>query len=254
MAPPKDLVIIEPGGDTIISVSKKVGKITRRVAFQVSRALVVKLQLSGDVYDGNNYKISLTGSDAASIETIGVLLQCMSEYYRKNIPAERYIFSIDQVWRVLTLVSVKAGQHFLRGRYNVPSSVLRNWFSAWFDRHAKITTQYVYQTLLYPAFAFRDSESFAAVTKWLAYNATDKIQDRNPPINLPHLYETMRLPKEVLDAVNGARDVLRNRISGLLNQYMKQFLYASSPSGIQRWASIIKTLSTPWNACLKRSQ
>ncbi|KAI0452011.1 hypothetical protein F5B21DRAFT_355576 [Xylaria acuta] len=250
MAPPEKLVIIEQEGDTSIVVSKTTSHNTDQVQFQVSRDMVGKLKLSAD-----KSEIRLTSSNAASIKTIELLLRCIRKSSMRFLPGEFDLLPIKEIWGALTLVSVKAGQHYRRGRYNVPSSVLRKWFSAWFNNHIKIASQDEYEKLLYPAFAFRDSESFATITKWLAYNAVGQIQDRNPLMegkSLPHSYDDMHLPEDILDAVNGAPKVLKDRISEQLDQHMRRFQQDPSPCGIRAWGAIIETLLEPLEYMLKQ--
>ncbi|KAI1746925.1 hypothetical protein F4782DRAFT_470196 [Xylaria castorea] len=194
MATSHNPVKINPGcrGSKTIFVSKKFRETTEHMQFQVSHYALYRPRLLGD-----KYQIHLTDSDAASIKTVELLLRCLNDI---SLPSEFFEVSIDEVWRVLTLVDITAPQYSRAGKFNVPCNVLFDWFESWFGCNASgFTKRHQYEQLLYPTFVF-GSDYFCDVTRWLVWNVNGQLQDRNPLMedkNLSQSYGDMRLSKDV---------------------------------------------------------
>ncbi|GAW20509.1 hypothetical protein ANO14919_100150 [Xylariales sp. No.14919] len=223
MAQFEDLVVINPDGDTIITVCKSDndGSLDpQRVRFLVPHRVANSLKLSGD-----KYEIKVPSDDIVSIETIELLLWCVGdENYGSLMPAKFHAISIEEIWRLLTLVENAAFGFCRPGRYEIPSKILGDWFGTWFYCGYDHFTKTEYEQLLYPAFVIGNRPVFAAVTAWLAYNIAGDIQEGNPLIELKNDasfadYRGMHLPKQVICAVREAKKALRNKISRSLNAH-----------------------------------
>ncbi|KAI0466881.1 hypothetical protein F4859DRAFT_526365 [Xylaria cf. heliscus] len=247
MASTNDLVVIKPKGDSIITVSKTTNGIKEK-RFQVSRQVAERLKLPEARCD-----IRLTDSDAASINTIELLLRCISENDGQSLPDEFYTVPIDEVWRVLTLVDIQAVEHFRPGQYKVPCSVLRGWFATWFKSNvSSFTINDEYEQLLYPTFVIGDPETFGTVTRRLAYDVIGQIREQSPLLGdgslLSRSYRDMHLPKAVIRALRGAKAALRGKLIKLLDKHEQRFIGAHCPWRIQGLANFTRALLVPYDS------
>ncbi|KAI1168150.1 hypothetical protein F5B18DRAFT_267709 [Nemania serpens] len=213
MASSDNLIALDPSSDAVIVVTKTInGKTEEKVRFQVLYHVASAMKRGRGV----RTKIQLTERDAASLKAVELLFRCMGSSNLESLPTEFFSLPIDEVWCVLTLVDITALRHHRRGRFDVPCSVLQKWFAAWFKRMSpELTTSDEYEGLLYPAFALCERDVFAAVTKWLAYNAVGQIREKNPLVEAEHLpfraYRDMQLPKDVIRTICGAKTTLRDK-------------------------------------------
>ncbi|KAI1291068.1 hypothetical protein F5Y03DRAFT_401013 [Xylaria venustula] len=251
MASSGKLVVIEPKSDAVIFVFKATEdpEEVKEARFQVSRLVVEKLELSGD-----KYEIHLASDEAASTTTVELFLHCIvaETNTEHEVPIDFYALPIIEVCRVLTLVDIEALQYSRSGRYNVTCNCLRTWFAAWFTRRSPdFTEEYHYSQLLFPAFVLRDSQMFATVTKWLAYNVARQVRERNPQIiddddRLNHdalqLYKDMHMPKRIIRLIRWAKAGLRDMLIGLLDKCENPFLRSKCLCRIQGLANFNKTL------------
>ncbi|KAI1733821.1 hypothetical protein F4680DRAFT_454574 [Xylaria scruposa] len=214
----------------MIIVSKKTGETTKVSSFEVFTEVAVELQIMED-----ECKIHLTDSDAASIKAIELLICCMGN---TQLPHEFYLLPIDEVWRVLTLVNIKAPDYSRQGKYNVPYSVLSDWFHEWFRlNQSRFTKRQQYELLLFPTFVF-GAKYFRPATKWLVWNVVGQQQDRNPLMedeNLSRTYMDMCLPGNLLREIEDSQAALKNRILKLLDEFPERFMEAPRPRRIQCW-------------------
>jgi hypothetical protein len=60
--------------------------------------------------------------------------------------------------------------------------VLRPWFAKWYQQNCRNATldQELAQQLALPCFVFSHAKGFMKVTKWLAYNCSGHIIEKNP--------------------------------------------------------------------------
>ncbi|KAI0549761.1 hypothetical protein F4679DRAFT_595558 [Xylaria curta] len=215
---------------SVTIVVSKTGEATEIPGFRLLHKVATELQILED-----ECKIHLTDSDAASIKATELLIRCMAN---TKLPDEFYSLPIDEVWRVLTLVDITALNYIRQGKYNVPCSVLLDWFKGWFHRnHSGFTKRQQYELLLFPAFVF-GSGYFRTITQWLVWNVAGQIQDRNPFMedeNLSLSYADMRLPKDLIHAIENSQVALKNNILKLLDEFPERFMEAPRPSRIQCW-------------------
>ncbi|RWA14483.1 hypothetical protein EKO27_g551 [Xylaria grammica] len=221
MASFEDLVVINPDGDAIITVLKHDGDDSldpQQARFLVRHRVANSLKLSGD-----KYEIKVPNDDIVSIETIELLLWCIDDKsHGALMPDKFYAVSVEEIWRLLTLLENAAFEFCLPGRYEISSKILGDWFGTWFYYEYDHFTKTEYEQLLYPAFVIGNCRVFADVTAWLTYNVAGDIHEGNPLIKLKNDasfadYRGMHLPKPVVCAVREAKNVLRNKISRSLN-------------------------------------
>ncbi|KAI0534579.1 hypothetical protein GGR58DRAFT_505142 [Xylaria digitata] len=132
MAPSNKLVVIDLKGDAIVSVSKPTGDSTEKVSFLVNHNRVGTLKLFGNTSD-----IYLSEDDAASMDTMELILRCanspqiptrfhslpIEEYEQLLYPAfifgERQIFATVTKWSAYNAVGEIQEQNPLVQHNNV---------------------------------------------------------------------------------------------------------------------------------------
>ncbi|KAI1121466.1 hypothetical protein F5Y10DRAFT_288460 [Nemania abortiva] len=244
MTSPYEPITLNPSGDASVVVTELSTIKNERVQFRVSRRVIDALNLSSD-----KPEIRLSNNDAASLKTVELLLRCMElNGSDEPLPDEFYVVPIQEVWRVLTLVDIKALKHFRPGTYKVPCSVLMMWFEAWFKRRwPGFTESDEYEQLLYPTFAFGIPAAFTAVTKWLAYDVVGQIREQNPLREVDDLpfqpYRDMHMPKDVIRVLRGAKAALRDTLIRLLDESEQRFIHGKCPCRIQGLANFTRALS-----------
>ncbi|KAI0198915.1 hypothetical protein F4808DRAFT_472027 [Astrocystis sublimbata] len=220
---------ISPGGDHIIEVKKtENGSQSASRKFRVSQSLIERLELSGPTYE-----VVFTEEDAASVDTMEVLLRCMQD------PAACHPWYFDyksrkEVWALLTLVYIEATYHWRQGRFPVSSHVLRKWFKRWVHQFPSfIKFNEHYNELLYPALILRHSDLFKWATQQLAYKREScEIAEKNPLMHNKQLSKScadMHVRKDLIrtydmmksdfvDMANSTSEALRSTHAGLENR------------------------------------
>ncbi|OCL05664.1 hypothetical protein AOQ84DRAFT_390725 [Glonium stellatum] len=92
-----------------------------------------------------------------------------------KLPEHLLVMPLKEVWNV---VGVGA-------KFNIcyqSLDVLRPWFAKWYERNCRnaTLTRELTQQLAFPCFVFNHAEGFMKVTKWLAYNCSGHIIEKNP--------------------------------------------------------------------------
>ena len=92
-----------------------------------------------------------------------------------KLPAHLLMMPLKEVWNVFGV----------RAKFNISYQsleVLRLWFVKWYERNCRNVTldRELAQQLALPCFVFSHAEGFMKVTKWLAYNCSGHVVEKNP--------------------------------------------------------------------------
>lgn len=117
-------------------------------------------------------------------------------------PPELKKIGIDDVWGVLALINLNFDGKEHKGKFNVDSNVVVDWFHWWRESNfATLNTQADFEKVLFPTFAFRDEEGFRDATKWLCQRTSvGNIQEYSPFVHGQgtQWYLHLHLPKDVI--------------------------------------------------------
>lgn len=117
-------------------------------------------------------------------------------------PPEQKKVDIDDVWGVLALINLNFDGKEHRGKFNVDSNVVVDWFHWWRKTNfATFNTQADFEKVLFPTFAFQDGEGFRYATKWLCKRTSaGNIQEYSPLVHTQgtQWYLHLHLPKSVI--------------------------------------------------------
>lgn len=109
---------------------------------------------------------------------------------------------IDDVWGVLALINLSFDGKEHKGKFNVDSNVVVDWFHWWRRTNfATFNTQADFEKVLFPTFAFQDDEGFRFATKWLCQRTSvGNIQEYSPLVHTQgtQWYLHLHLPKSVI--------------------------------------------------------
>ena len=92
-----------------------------------------------------------------------------------KLPEHLLVMPLKEVWNVIGV-----GAKFDICYQSL--EVLRPWFAKWYERNCRNATldRELGQQLALPCFVFNHAEGFMKVTKWLAYNFSGHIIEKNP--------------------------------------------------------------------------
>lgn len=83
-------------------------------------------------------------------------------------PDELFKAEIDDVWGVLALVNLEIVGKSYKGKFDITQAMVKPWFLKWRETSfATFNTQADFEKVIFPTFAFEDSEGFCLATKWL---------------------------------------------------------------------------------------
>ncbi|CAJ2514284.1 Uu.00g024030.m01.CDS01 [Anthostomella pinea] len=105
-----------------------------------------------------------------------------------------------------------------------------------------------YEHLLFPALIIGNDnvDTFRRVTKWLAYNGTGHLMERNALVaregEAPSYVNRMRMPKAVIRQVRVARSFLRNRLCDEIYKHLSDFTKSMCPCRISGQWNFIQAL------------
>lgn len=117
-------------------------------------------------------------------------------------PHELFKADIDDVWGVTALINLVIAGKKHKGKFDVDRKVVEPWFIKWRETSFKtFSTQADFEKVLFPTFAFNDSEGFLQATKWLCQRTSvGNIAEYNPFVHShgTQWYLHLHLPPTVI--------------------------------------------------------
>jgi hypothetical protein len=111
-------------------------------------------------------------NSSIAIELWFAILHCEDV---SKLPEHLLVMPLKEVWNV-----VGVGAKFDISYQSL--EVLRPWFAKWYERNRRNATpdRELAQQLALPCFVFNHAEGIMKVTKWLAYNCSGRVIEKNP--------------------------------------------------------------------------
>ncbi|RYP71925.1 hypothetical protein DL771_004528 [Monosporascus sp. 5C6A] len=131
----------------ILHISITVYEVPRKISatFQVARELFrsqseklkVLLDPETPFSEGQMQTWTLKEDSGARTRSLELLFRCMLAGERDTkagLLQFMYKLPVIEVWRVLTLVDIKAQDYLMAGKYLVSSDVIKRWLLGWFEK------------------------------------------------------------------------------------------------------------------------
>lgn len=163
----------------------------------------------GGAKSGSDNIFYLREDTGATTSSLDLLFHCVDRHgkdcNKTQLPDIYYKYTIDEIWRVLTLVTASGVKHVHKGKYLISADVLKPWFARWYMKNSeRLTEQHEYQQLLYPAYVLDKADGhmgpFAKVTKWLIYHGVGQIKEKSPLVGprAASYFVGMHMPPDVI--------------------------------------------------------
>ncbi|RYP07368.1 hypothetical protein DL765_009179 [Monosporascus sp. GIB2] len=235
-----EVIKLHPDADISIIIYEVPQKTS--ATFQVVRELLrsqsekfkVLLDPETPFNGGQKQTWTLKEDTGATTRTLELLLRCMlagDRDTKTELPQSMYKLPVIEVWRVLTLVDIKAQDCAMAGKYLVSSDVIKGWFLGWFEKQRpNLKRQREFEQLLFPTYALSSDSAgpFAEVTRWLVYNSTGQLDESCPFIDEDTgsrgYHHHMHMPKRVIAQLRKARAGTRTHLENGIYVLYKTFV------------------------------
>ncbi|RYO94775.1 hypothetical protein DL766_000038 [Monosporascus sp. MC13-8B] len=215
-----EIIKLHPDADISITVYEVPQKTS--ATFQVVRELLrsqsekfkVLLDPETPFNGGQKQTWTLKEDTGATTRTLELLLRCMlagDRDAKTGLPQSLYKLPVIEVWRVLTLVNIKAQGCVMAGKYLVSSDVIKGWFLGWFEKkHPNLKNQREFEELLFPTTGQLD-ESCPFIDKDTGSRGCHH-----------HMHMPKRVIAQLRKARAGTRTYLENGIYVLYKTFINQ--------------------------------
>ncbi|RYP57619.1 hypothetical protein DL769_009382 [Monosporascus sp. CRB-8-3] len=155
-----EVIKLHPDADifiTVYEVSQKTSAtfhVVRELLRSQSEKFKVLLDPDTPFNEGQKQTWTLKEDTGATTRTLELLFRCMLAGKcdtKTELPQSMYKLPVIEVWRVLSLVDIKAQDCIMAGKYLVSSDVIKGWFLGWFEKQRpNLKGQREFEQLLFP--------------------------------------------------------------------------------------------------------